>query len=1613
MSRVQLRNSGPSYSLVMPLTNIVLSWRTAACLAMRNQKSFLDLVQCSMLADNIYELVPVEYETMYKLDIGSEKDMRVDVRNAMMQSLVLLVRAHVVGSSNKVKLGIHARQPYVGWTYFTRIVSNLKRSCKNKERPELDVIDLPVAKSQVSKFKGTTRNSADFQNQLNCLLRIPRDLSVITTDGQTMSMYDKMLKVDGNSIGRVMSKTAFINMLESIIIDDDVLDEIAAELGGKLEDLDGSIFEQLYGAYLRFVLNPEVSEIKQKNLTDRLYAILTPSRTIKKQLKQALGSLSQAERDKQEAALAEEWRSLARDEVSEKNQRTNPTGVYSEYLKAVEDLETSKETLLVKQFEIDAFQDQDDPYDLAAAQKELDDIKELIQQQETIVASLKKKPTEWRKSLEERRAQLQAKSDRLKENLNALVSNVESLYETERTALEASLVADVLPYIAEQHERTAKDKKKLSPLAGMFGLSVDRLTLKLFAASGWRREMYDKIRTSFFGDNSLLRSVKDVDENDIFSQIITRLDKCIEVAYTYRTEAELELALKTIERAYNTFEKEVRARIESSDLNNARTAWNDVQKEQFPALSKDAGDDEPMDFKIARLQQNIIDSISRNPNYTNKKNRLAQIATERDRARNIYDDFIKIRQLKTNKNINNADRKTRERLKNWEALRNTLGLAKNVNEVGVEKAISNIREDDRKKIEDDADFKRQRSGIQDVLKLRQRVLGVYKNYQALLDPQQQQNWQNILNLFPECKEKSLDIESTYKGLLPMCEKASDEDVAVDKSGDMSRLIVKLRSTNPAQVTSRLRRRNDIMSLTSDNMSNIKQSMTTRHVFDIGLELAALPTMSKSDMARYFEHEIGKFGDGQDIPGFDDEGSMVPPTPVDQFESSLVVSSSTPAQEPNQFDRRSVVPSTPVDQSEEIARTPSQELQEEGKADEEEEEVSELLDEGIADEEEVSELLDEGKADEEEEKEVSKTTSSELQEEETEGEPSYIRLPIEPERPAPDVLQFFGKPRDVENDTDWNTLEPQAQLAFVLPIVECLWDWMPIRADLILGTYVWVLCKKISSKKAEYTNVIWSKIDDTKCHTELNLHRLIAEANGDGARVLSAFGYSSKKDTMVKGSKHEYAGFQTYLSDPPTKVERTELRVFPKEFSLESANLSLRTALVAVASLEYQSQILYFDFEVSGSQKRERQCAYGSDNELEEVWSRRSTRNRCAESRTAWLNYQQLLDLPSQCSLSDADTDQILKISFPVATKEQEGRILSYVDTLRDCRKPEVMLNHKNTEGTTRGFKFLACGTYGCSSFWQSTSRKTESVANKVTKQMVTHTNAYYKREPNSNNKIWSKETRWLLTLQREYDMLKILHEVGVAVQPLSEPVLTGQSLAMLLITKKCGYYPPVGMQYWTFSMEAAKQTVFDFIICGNIARDDAKRVALQTGIYSIFKKLREARLTHGDFHLGNIMYLNDMNTLKLIDTGYSSDVFDPYYDLIAFTVSCADIQSDLMRINRQDSAAQVKKIQDYVYDNVKSDMRQFDGIQDYPMVTTVADRNKYFHGTYENAIIRKQLNIDGMKWYNALKLPKKAQLTPGQISNIIDDGAKKSGVITRMTEFQQRVLRQVRIASFG
>lgn len=1590
MSRVQLRNSGPSYSLVMPLTNIVLSWRTAACLALRNETRFLDLVQCSMLADNIYELVPVDYETMYKLEVSTEADVTPDV----MQFLVLLVRAHVVGGSKKVQLDIYARQPHVGWTNFTRMVSNLKRSCKNKERAEVDVVDLPVAKSQVSKFKGTTTDSADFQNQLNCLLRIPRDLSIITPDGQTLSMYEKMLQVDGKSMGRVMGKKAFVNMLESIIIDDSVFGVIANDLADQLEDLDGDILEMLYSAYLMFVLNPEVAELKKKDLTDRLYAILTPSRKIKKQLKKnALDSLPPDERDKRsnaEAALAKKWKSLAMEEAKEKNQRTNPTGVYIKYLKSAEDLAKLKNDLDVKQTEIDVFRD-DENYDLPAAQNERNAIEQVIQQKEIEVKSLGEKPERWRELLAEKRNALQAESRQLTESLQALVSNVESQVQNERMALEASLVDDILPYIADQHKQTMTDKKGMSPVAEKFGLSLDRLTLKLFAASGWRRKMYDKIRTSFFGGKPLFRNIQNMDEDELFWKIIERLDKCIEVAYTSRTQAELDLALEGMERAYNTFEKNARAaRNKSAALTEARTAWETAQR-TFPALSKDDG--QSIDFKIARLQQDIIDEISADRTYASQTDKLKQINSERKKASDIYTDFINIRSIRNNKNIKNPNDKIDARTRQWNVLRNSLNLPKNVDQAEVEDAISNIRDQEKKSIEADLNFIKSRSAIDNVLRLRAKVKNVYKEYQAQMDLEQRK-WQDTLDFFPECKEKGLDIESTYKGLLPMCEQASnankdedkdeDKDAAIDMSGNMSRLIVKLRTMNPEQVTSRLRRRNDIMSLTSDNMSNIKRTMTTRHIFDIGLELAALPAMPKSDMARYFEHEIGQFGEEPAIPRFEDESSMVPPTPAEQ---SDVNAPSTLPREANEYDGRLVVPATLVEQSEEeISMTPSLELQEE--------------------------------------RDISPTPKSASQDEEKTEEAeevSYTRLPIKPERPKPDVLKFFRETRNVEDDSDWDQLEPQAQLAFVLPSIECLWDWMPIRADLILGTYAWVLCKKISSKKDEYTNVIWCKINDTKCHTELNLYRLIAEANGNGPRVLSAFSYRKKDKTDIStdGSTHEYAGFQTHLSDPPTKVERTELRVLAKDVN-NKTSYELKSTLVAVASLVYRSEILYFDFDVSGSKRRKGLCTSGSETKLNDVWSRKSSlRDRC--ERTAWLNYQQLQYRP-HCNLSDADTDQILRNSFPFATKEQERVILSYVDQLRDCQKPEVMLNHKNTDGKTRGFKFLACGTYGCSSFWQSTRAGTMSVTNAVTKRMITHTNEYYdtKTKNGVTKNVQSKENRWILTLQREYDMLNKLHEAGVAVRPLSEPVLTGQSLTMLLITKKCDYYPPVGTQYWTFSMEAAKQTVFDFIVCNNLEGNDAKRDALATGIYSIFSRLRAAQLTHGDFHLGNVMYLEDMKTLKLIDTGYSSDVFDPYYDLIAFTVSCADIQVALLRARKNESAAQVKIIQEYVYDKVKSDMlkdgipknptitniensndmEESDGIPNYyPMVTSVADRNKYFHERYEIAVIRKQLVIDGMNWYDALKLPQAAALTREEIVYMIDTYG-----ITRMKEFQRGVL---------
>lgn len=566
------------------------------------------------------------------------------------------------------------------------------------------------------------------------------------------------------------------------------------------------------------------------------------------------------------------------------------------------------------------------------------------------------------------------------------------------------------------------------------------------------------------------------------------------------------------------------------------------------------------------------------------------------------------------------------------------------------------------------------------------------------------------------------------------------------------------------------------------------------------------------------------------------------------------------------------------------------------------------------------------------------------------EDSFDPLPTGTETPSDEVLQFFRKSALKDNDK-WRNMLPPLQLVCVLPKVECLWDWIPQRADLTMSQYVFVLMEKIGTK--EQTTVVWQKFQEQATVMQ-NLCRLIAEAFDEGPTIYSAFLSDDLK----------FEGFRTKVSRPPNILGEAR-KITIKEGSLEMT-------LDATTFLKQDGKRLPFKFNTK-SMSPPSDKTFGSLSGDKDVWKAKPVEadSRCKNvGQVVWNTY--LLNVDSKnCELTNKALFQLLNMSFRNASEAQKTTVLQSVNEIKDedCDLPRILLNAPPNFNTYR-FDFIACGKFGCSVLWQYKERGV--IRPDVFKRMVLHTSKY---TTTNSSKLW------MMTPQREFDMLFAFHQVGAGVAPGNPPIKTDESREIMLIKHQAVYYPPVGEQFWTFSMEAGRLTLQEYIRCGLLA--DNIMGDMRDQVVALFLALVKGKLTHGDIHLANIMIMpnEEKLQLRLIDFGYGSNsVFMPWYDLGCFTYSCytndATNKEKAHTLGKQVydeliKRKEYKKRGDMDVDallqkaNPKYRTRAY-VVPAPPEIWTKAEKTALFRNVYYNEVVDQQLLLDGSTWLRTL-----------------------------------------------
>ena len=387
-----------------------------------------------------------------------------------------------------------------------------------------------------------------------------------------------------------------------------------------------------------------------------------------------------------------------------------------------------------------------------------------------------------------------------------------------------------------------------------------------------------------------------------------------------------------------------------------------------------------------------------------------------------------------------------------------------------------------------------------------------------------------------------------------------------------------------------------------------------------------------------------------------------------------------------------------------------------------------------------------------------------------------------------MLAFFHQ-QDLARNSRWAAMNLTTQLECVLPLVECLWDCVPQQADVIMGKYVWVHYTRILDG-VSFT-VVWQATKGT-CAVQQNQCRMIAEAFGIGPVLHNAF--------MVNVNGHNFEGFQTSLSEPPTEASND---VIP---------IDDQTSFRAVAYLTQASQKRPFQFGIRSVEGIE---TYGSTPTGPSVWNVATLEtDDCAVGRAAWLAYRQRA-ADNGCALSMSDLSSIFRASFPFANQTQKSELERTVGAWPTdiCETPHILLNDWSQfkKFQWRRFKFLACGSYGCSFLWQykpfEQSKKDPAI--EVRKRVIVHTSVYFRKEQLRLPDDW-----WEVPL-REFNMLKIFYKAGVAVKPLNKPQRTGESKQVLMLKKNIGYVDCHAIHHFHGSKSKRAYSSRDLILVRN------------------------------------------------------------------------------------------------------------------------------------------------------------------------------------------------------
>jgi hypothetical protein len=1464
MSTVKLRNSGPSHSMVMPMTNMVLSWRTAACLAQEGKSTFLDLVQYRRLSINIYELVPVDEETRFRLEtVVDPQDLNVDVRSDTVRYLLLLVKAYVrpgASKTKKVDLRIYARQPYVDWMRFDRVVTSLQRSCRTVKslKPATEVVEKSIkGNKRLEDFRGRTRTKKDFQKHLVCLLGIPRDLSLITPTDQGLSMYDKMVAIEGKPKS-VVSEDMFDSMLFAELND--------ARFNGETET---SVW---YGKYLWYMLVVEQNDAERRELNSRIYKVIDN----RKKIEEAQKKSNVLELTLPERQVADEMFSI---------------------LSVFEDIEV--------------------PY---KDDKTFNFLKELGDGS---------RPGAWVKKIKGAGGKRQAMYDTVDNEVNKMV-----------------------------------------------------------------RQKYSG-STTFFTDNVLVRGIDYV-------------DRCIRSVYadTYTSINELTKALDTRK---NDLIAALQGELDPSKVSNAvtqsimrRRQLQETWKKAQADWERQLASDDVKAIKSARTASTTLNAIQKFRENDEKKFKESQAYVEQQaiqaERKKIADAYVNYQALRaefsaarryTDRGQKGYAKRLAAGTESWNTQRAKLPRDADGD---IMRAIENFGSERESILEATQEL----TELASIKQRRAELEETYKRLQLTKEESDKENksdrsYDILANLISLCNDSNLDTTNLYTRLLTVCEeearteraaqkrdeakkRGEEEDSEDDVTYSLQRTLDKLRTKNPEKVASMLRRRNDITALV-ESKARVHPDILSSDLYNIGLDLAAAPALSTARMAEYFDSEIEYLL----------EPRAGPQTPVAQRQSPKAES---PRREtpPGRLQTPPGRPQTPR------AKTPKSLTPKANTP-------KSLTPKANTPKSLTPSLTPKANTPKSLTPVSSKSPKAPKALKAQEATFTFTTLPEPEEKPSDDVLDFFLK-MDSKQAMNWDLLTAQAQLSIILPKIECLWDWMPQRADVIsIGQrkYVWVLYTQLSTYKRDEpsvnTNVIWIK-SQKQCLTEQNLYRRIAAASRAGPPILAAFGH------IIKGTRQGtivFDGFQTFVSQPPTALVKKPLEIKSKY------DADLNCVLKPIAYLSYKDQPLAFDFESRVSLPDD-VCRSGENTKNLKGWDVDPVpSSNCKQSVAAWKTYQELRT--PDCGVSEYDTANMLKGTFPYASDTQINQIKYFVNKWEACDKPKIIFNVPKAKQIV-GFKFLACGVFGCSSFWQSIRGGQEKLTNEVSKQMriQTYLHRQLVTDPKTNDTTLqeSKPSVWTTNVQHEYDMLTKLNKAGVSVAPLTKPKITGESLEILLVKEKVRYYPPVGEQYWTFSMQPAQITLQSYLLCNKL-QTETQATNIATQIYTLFEKLRLNRLTHGDFHLANVMFLPDMKTLKLIDSGYASDlVFDHYYDLVAFTYACTVIIDYFTDNEKTKSANFLTFIRDDVYEKVKKDLEILDDTQVYEKGTTLENRNKFFN-TFQRYCTGRQLQKDGLKWYQALRLPNKLKLDQAFRMSIIKgmvDGEKT----VRFVYYQEKIL---------